>query len=351
MINSNSPAPHNTATSLPGSSRGGGVGLQFTPAPYDGSPRAAFEQMVRLTVAEGAASPRTIKAYSASIGLFFAWAKSHDFEAHKATVLHVQAYRAELAKKYKRGTVKLYLRAVRLFFEALQRYQKREDNPAAGIYAPRENTPAEQTILDKALTPTEAMRLMDFLPHSGTAAGSRDRAVVLIMMLQGLRAAEVAGLTIRDLDDSYTRLTFIGKGSKKRSVTLAPEVRQALISWTETRFKRQAACFGGPLFLCLEPGPGYPRDDKHISVRMVERIADKYLNFAGLKKPGRSAHALRHTYAMLAVLGGAEREALGVSMGHAGPATTHIYTRAAAIFQDNPADAVSKMLRNGGSTK
>lgn len=316
---------------------------------YDGSPRAAFEQMVQLTVANGAASPRTIRAYSQSLGLFFSWAYAHQLEPAKATTLHVQAYRAELVKKHKRGTVKLYLRAVRLFFEAIQRGGKRPDNPAAGVFAPKEATPDEQRILQKALTPKEARQLLGRLPHPGTMAGARDRTIIILMLLQGLRAGEVAQLETGNIEGTFTKITLIGKGSKWRTIVLAPESREAILSWMEYRKVGKSILEHDPLFTALEPSPYHIEHLSGISIRMVERIADKYLQFAGLKRPGRSAHALRHTYAMLAVLGGAEREQVGVSMGHASLATTDIYIRAAANHQANPAEAVRKMLRTGGN--
>ena len=61
---------------------------------------------------------------------------------------------------------------------------------------------------------------------------------------------------------------------------------------------------------------------------------------------GRGAHALRHTYATMSVLGGAHREALGQSMGHSSLATTDIYIRASAQYQDNPAVKALEFLQN-----
>jgi len=321
-----------------------GAGLKSQP--YTAA--KAFEQFVRLTVADGAASERTVKSYTASLRLYFLWAGLRGLETLTAKEIDIQSYRAHLTKSYKRGTVKIYLRAVRLFYDLLQRSGRRTDNPAAGVFAPKERTTEEQRIIEKALTVKEAARLVYLLPKAITPAGARDKAIILLMLLQGLRANEVCYLMLDYLDASFTRLQVFGKGSKVRTVVLAPEVRQALMDWMDFRNRKDDYELQTPLFISFESPTRLHPTMEMLSVRTIERIADKYLQFAGLKKPGRSAHALRHTYAMLAILGGAERERVGVSMGHSNLGTTDLYIRAAATFQANPADAVSKIIKNGG---
>ncbi|WP_201406906.1 tyrosine-type recombinase/integrase, partial [Mycobacterium intracellulare] len=51
-----------------------------------------------------------------------------------------------------------------------------------------------------------------------TLATHRDRAMVLVMLLGGLRSAEARGLLLADVDMGRRRLRVIGKGGKERHV-------------------------------------------------------------------------------------------------------------------------------------
>lgn len=304
----------------------------------------AFERFLRLSVADGSASPRTIKAYREGIAVFFKWCKQRMLDPERATFDDVQEYRKFLAGVYARSTCQLRLLAVRVLYQALQRWGMRKDNPADGIRAAKERTDRRAKVLDKALTREETKTLIGHLPPITTIAGARDQAIILLMLLQGLRCEEITNINAEDIDQAaFGWMIVRGKGSKMRKVYLGNSARGALIQWYEKRNGRFA--FDNPLFHQLEDGNGTAR----LSVRTIQRIADKYLNAAGLKRPGRGAHSLRHTYALLAVQGGADREALGDSMGHANLATTDIYIRAAGQLQANPAEKAEAALAEGGS--
>lgn len=326
-----SPLPTKDAPKCRGSRGGGG---SFN--------EPAIEKIIRLIVADGDASPRTIKSYTQAIRLYFEWCFSIGAIPEKANEEHILMYRAQLIEQYKPGTVKLYLRGVRLFYEALKRAGRRADNPAENVRAPKERTPDEFHVRQKALTREEVLELEKFIPSGITPCGARDRSIIYLMLTNGLRASEVAGLDRINIDRTFTFVEFLGKGSKKRLIRLSKKSRASLIDWIELRRPFLAS---GALFINMDSFNGV--ENKKLTVRTIERIVDKYLKFAGLKRPGRSAHALRHTYAMLAVLGGAEREAIGVSMGHASLSTTDVYIRAASQMQSNPAEAVESYLEKG----
>jgi len=307
--------------------------------------RSAFHAFVRLTVADGMASERTVKSYAAGLEHFLAWCVRQDINPEKAGRTEIERYRSRLASEFARATIKLRLIPVRLLYEALQRSGRRLDNPAAYVRAPRDRTKPAQAVTRKALEPAEVTRFVSALSVPDTIHGSRDRAIILLMLLQGLRAHEVAGLLNDNVDlDAFNHVEIHGKGRKWRTVVLCRMMREAMIRWSRYRGKMGMAW---PLFYSLESPRIGDSDPKPLSVRTIERITDKYLRAAGLKRKGRSAHSLRHTYAIMAVLAGAKREKIGESMGHESLSTTDIYIRAAAIWQDNPADAVNNLIEKG----
>ena len=109
-----SPLPTKDAPKCRGSRGGGG---SFN--------EPAIEKIIRLIVADGDASPRTIKSYTQAIRLYFEWCFSIGAIPEKANEEHILMYRAQLIEQYKPGTVKLYLRGVRLFYDALKRAGRR----------------------------------------------------------------------------------------------------------------------------------------------------------------------------------------------------------------------------------
>lgn len=299
---------------------------------------AAFEKFLRLSVADGAASPRTLRVYRDGFTSFLNWCTPNSVDPRTATFDDIERYRGFLISlKLKRATVKLRLVAVRALYTALQRWGVRPDNPAAGIKTPRDKEAGVHSVLRKALSPEEARRLLAVLPGTWAPQDIRDATMVRLMLFHGLRAGEIATLPAIAVDyQSFSSLNITGKGGKPRTVILTPETRKDLIAWTASvKHPHKDA----PMFFSFDR-----EGMRAISVRGIERIVDKYLVKAGLKQVGRSAHALRHTAAVLAVMGGAQREAIAESFGHASIATTDIYARAAAQFQSNPADAVGRAL-------
>lgn len=282
---------------------------------------AFIEKFLRLIPADGAASPRTLKVYRQAIATYAGWCSSRGLDPMRAGNDDVMAYRADQASQYKRSTVKLRLTAVRLVYVALQRWGARPDNPAAGVRAPKAKESETTNVLIKALTPEQAKAFLAMVE----SAPARDRAMLRLMVFHGLRAGEISALTTDNLVSGGSALTFTGKGNKIRTLILSKSCAQDL-----------ASIAPGPLFRSSQGGG--------LSVRSVERIVDDYLTRCGLKIPGRSAHGLRHTSAILSVLGGAKREALAQALGHASIATTDTYIRAAWQMQENPVDAVERAL-------
>ena len=63
-----------------------------------------------------------------------------------------------------------------------------------------------------------------------TAIGARDRAVVMILVRLGLRAGEVARLSLDDIDWAGGHLTVTGKG-REHTLPIPVDVGQALAAW------------------------------------------------------------------------------------------------------------------------
>jgi integrase/recombinase XerD len=79
---------------------------------------------------------------------------------------------------------------------------------------------------------------------------------------------------------------------------------------------------------------------QRLSRRGIRHVVDGYLRQAGLKRPGVSDHALRHTAATLAYKYTRDLRAVQHMLGHADPRTTARYAHLVERLQQNPALAV-----------
>lgn len=76
------------------------------------------------------------------------------------------------------------------------------------------------------------------------------------------------------------------------------------------------------------------------SARSARRIVDKYLRIAGLKKPGRSCHSLRHSTATWLLEAGVPTEVIADLLGHSSISITGIYAKVVDHRKYTPGDVL-----------
>jgi len=147
---------------------------------------------------------------------------------------------------------------------------------------------------------------------------TRDLAIVGLMLLQGLRSAEVLALNPEDLLLSEGQLRVRGKGSKLRFLPLAPETIQLLDHYM--RLERPNPCTGA-LFVSLK-GPARGQRMTPAGLRSLFRY---HRRTTGIKLA--NPHRFRHTFASDMVRAGVSLPALMQLMGHADIETTLLYVQ------------------------
>jgi integrase/recombinase XerD len=145
---------------------------------------------------------------------------------------------------------------------------------------------------------------------------SRDLAVVGVMLLQGLRSAEVLGLNEDDVLLSEAQLRVRGKGNKLRLLPLAPETVQLLDHYR--RLERPQVRTNA-LFVSLK-GPARGTRMTLAGLRSLFRYHRKSTGIQ-IANP----HRFRHTFASDMVRAGISLSALMRLMGHADIQTTMQY--------------------------
>jgi len=313
---------------------------------------ASFADFLRLDVAQGDASPETIRTYWSNVRQYLDWCTAEGVHPALATEDDLKAYRAHLvASGYKRTTVATKLAVVRRFYQMAQARGYRADNPAEGLKAPKEHTDRAERV--KWLPLLAVKRLLD-APDAETPKGKRDRAILALMALHGLRAVEVHRLDVGDVDfdtGDAGQVTVLGKGKRTRTVLLVEETATYLRDWLAVR-DDVAAEGETALFVNVHWGGhnGKAGEAGHrMSRRGVREAVDGYLEELGLKAEGVSCHALRHTFATLSKAAGADLLAISKALGHSSVTTTQVYADIVDKVGNNPARFLVGALKSVAS--
>jgi site-specific recombinase XerD len=146
-----------------------------------------------------------------------------------------------------------------------------------------------------------------------TATGRRDYAIVVILARLGLRAAEVAALSLDDLDWSRGEIIVRGKANHTERLPLPVDVGEALVAYLR-HGRPQASCRS---LLLRAAGPKVG-----LSPLAVSNVVRRACVRAGLAPQG--AHRLRHSAATaLLRAGGSMDEVSQVLRQHASQVTAH----------------------------
>jgi site-specific recombinase XerD len=199
------------------------------------------------------------------------------------------------------ATVNAYYRILRAFANFCLAEGLLEKNPLKNVKAPR--------IPNDQLQPLnrEQLQLLIDVARRGRAP-DRDVAMLQLLVDSGLRASELCGLRVRDLDRGAGKLWVTGKGNKRRQVYMGTTTRRSLWRYLETN--RRDALGEEPLFASI----GGTQSGAALTANGVHRVVAKAGRMAGLS--GASPHALRRSFAINFLRGGGNLLELQALMGH-----------------------------------
>lgn len=201
---------------------------------------------------------------------------------------------------------------LRSFYRHLRREGLVDTDPTAELASPRRSQK-----LPQVLTRGEVTRLLE-QPRGTEPAALRDRALLELMYACGLRASEVTGLEVADVDLEDGVLRARGKGSKERLVP----VGRAAVDAVERYLRRGRPALVGAreerrLFVNFRGGA--------LTRQGLYKIVRRHAQTAGLADR-MSPHTLRHTFATHLLAGGCDLRSVQEMLGHADVATTQLYT-------------------------
>lgn len=222
---------------------------------------------------------------------------------------HVEAWVTAFGGTLARSTLRNRVSVIRKFCSWLIRHDAIPSNPCDGLERIR-----QPRSVPRALPSPAVGDLFASLPDA------RAELIVSLMVQEGLRCKEVAGLQLGDIDDQSGTLVVVGKGGHQRMLPISDETAKSM-----RRYLLEHPASAGPLIR------RYDQPARGLSAHYVSDLVRRWEADAGVKHrshDGVGAHSLRHTAATDVLRASGGNVVLVQQMlGHASLQTTQVYLR------------------------
>lgn len=273
--------------------------------------RARLEQFCRWAKEERGFTEATVYQYLKSVRLFLRWYGGLDRPLSEVQLNDIDTYLTHgSARGWCRKTVSNMVAALRVFFRYGASQGWVRPTLASGICGPPiyslEKLPAGPAW-------TDVQRLLASL-DAGCPKDIRDRAILMLFAIYGLREKEVAQLRLEHLDWEHD-LLHVPRAKRRETQTypLLPSVGNAIIQYLQT--VRRPLSAHRQVFLTLR-SPYAPMSGAALYYVVAPR-----LKALGVQTTHRGPHSLRHACAARLVAEGLSLKEIGDHLGHRTTAT------------------------------
>ena len=203
------------------------------------------------------------------------------------------------------------LSSLRAYYRFLRKKKVVAADPLRKIVGPKRKKP-----LPSFLKESEMDCLLDEISYGDGFEACRDKMIVELFYLTGVRLSELIGLDDSDVDFSSMQIKVTGKRNKQRLIPFGENLKDSLLHYLKVRNEVFPNVRGA--FFLLKNGK------RMYAGRVYEIVKRNLSKVVSLKK--RSPHVLRHTFATTMLNNDAELGAVKDLLGHESLATTEIYT-------------------------
>ncbi len=207
-------------------------------------------------------------------------------------------------------TIRGYVRVMKVFFGWCVDEELLPSNPSARLVQPK---------APEYLIPTFTLEHIEKMLATcdlSTGEGFRNYVLLLLFLDTGMRASELCGLHVTDIQDRYIKV--LGKGRKEREIGLHPEVGKLVWKYIH-KYRKPRNPEETSLFIGR-----YGEPLKYGGVKSVIEDVKKASGIEGVRV---SAHTFRHTFAKFYLDRGGEIFKLSREMGHSTVQVTEIYLK------------------------
>lgn len=262
-------------------------------------------------------SPRTISPYKSSLEAFGLYWKSLDRGLEWESV-PTDLIRDWIVTLMDRGLTAAgvcpKLSAVKSFYRYLLRRGVIEVDPAHVVKAPK-----KERSLPVFVSEGDMNTLLDKVVYPDSYAGRRDRLILETLYSTGIRAAELLGLDIDDVDVGEGQLVVTGKRDKERIVPFGVRLSGMMSDYLAERRAMRPAVGHENALLLNDAGK------RRLSYSTLRDVVRSYLSLVTMMSR-RTPHVLRHSFATSMLNNNADLQSVKELLGHEKLSTTAIYT-------------------------
>jgi site-specific recombinase XerD len=276
---------------------------------------ALLERFRRYLVSERGVGAETAADYAAKSRPFLSRRLARGEGGLAVTsAADVTAFVVENCPAMRKGTAKLTVTALRSLLGWLH---VAGEIPAALSWAVPSVANGKLAALPAPLEPGQVTAMLGSC-DTGTAAGLRDLAMLTLLARLGMRAGEVAGLALDDIDWRAGEVTVTGKGRRSERLPLPADAGEAVAAWL--RDGRPEPFEGSRMVFLRIKAPHCGLTSGGVTQAV----------FAAAQRAGLGrvyAHRLRHTAATGMLRAGASLPEVGQVLRHRRLLTTAIYAK------------------------
>ena len=258
-------------------------------------------------------SPHTIRAYCSDVYTFLLWLNAlspleltgDKFSEYLQFIQQINYTKTSIARK---------IASIRAFYKYLFQEEMIEANPVDNVSIPKQNK-----MLPNYLFEDEIENILRGIKIE-TPAGYRNRIILELLWVSGMRISELSGLNYENLNLEQNEIRVFGKGSKERIVLIPDKTKQGLINYIENvsdLICKKDKTPSSPLFINYN---GYRLQNQ--SIRKALKKTLDLIHFTKYVTP----HVFRHSFATHLLENGADLRVVQELLGHSSIKNTQIYT-------------------------
>ncbi len=271
------------------------------------------ESFLQYLATERRYSPHTILSYGNDLNQFIIFINetSSGFSPGDITSSDIRSWIVKLLDGgMSPSSVHRKISCLRVFFRFLRREGVINGDPTERVVMPKRKKRLPEFVAEESL-----QTLLDEYNFGNDFEGLRNKTIIEMLYLTGMRRAELIGLKVSDYDSSRGTLRVLGKRNKERLIPLLDSFSKSLDEYIKVRNTEA----DNPEWLFIT-GNGNKLYDKFVYI-----LVKKYLTMVTTIEK-RSPHVLRHSFATHMLNHGADLNSIKELLGHANLSATQVYT-------------------------
>lgn len=216
-------------------------------------------------------------------------------------------------EQLKSSSVCLLLSGVRAFYRYLLRVHEVEKDPCVRVQNPK-----KEKVLPAFIRQSEMDELLDADVFGDDFIGCRNKLIIEMLYMTGMRRAEILGLKDEDIHFDSLYISVVGKRNKERFIPISENLAFDIQKYQRLRDESLVEEGRGESFLLNRRGC-------NMSIAEIEDVVHRILGLVSPQKR-RGLHILRHSFATAMLNNGADLRSIQDILGHQSLKTTEIYT-------------------------